>query len=73
MLVTTPFYDWGIESSDYYFIYEDFQNYKSMFMDKGIPVIIGELGILTYKSNPNLLSQFFYMFYFQCLMNMMVL
>ena len=63
MLVTTPFNDWGIESNDYYFIYEDFQDYKSMFMDKGIPVIIGELGILTNKSNPNLLSQFLYVLF----------
>ena len=59
-LVTTPLNDWGVESYDYYFIYEDFSNYKRMFMDKGIPVIIGEAGIITKNSNANLFSQLLY-------------
>ena len=63
MLVTTPLNDWGVESDDYYLIYEDLKNIKSMFMDKGIPVIIGEAGILTKNSNANLFSQFLYVLF----------
>ena len=60
MLVTTPLIDWGIEASDYTYIYQDFKYYKNMLMDKGIPVIIGEAGILTKNSNANLFSEFLY-------------
>jgi len=60
MLVTSPINNWGEESYDYYFIYEDIKNIKSIFMDKGIPVIIGEAGILTKNTHPNLFSQFLY-------------
>ena len=60
MLVTTPLNDWGVEGDDYYFLYEDFQNYKRKLMDKGIPIIIGEAGILTKNGNANLFSQFLY-------------
>ena len=63
MLVTTPLNDWGSESDDYYFMYEDFKNYKNKFMDKGIPVIIGEAGILTNNSNANLFSEFLYVLF----------
>jgi len=59
-VVTTPIKDWGINSNDYYFMFEDFNNIKRRFMDKGIPVIIGEAGILTKNTNPNLFSQFLY-------------
>ena len=60
MSVTTPLNDWGSESDDYYFMYEDFKNYKNKFMDKGIPVIIGEAGIISNKSNSNSLTEFLY-------------
>ena len=63
MLVTAPFNEWGIDSYDYYFIYEDFQNYKSKFIDKGFPVIIGEAGILTKNSDANLFSQFLHVLF----------
>ena len=63
MLVTTPFRDWGIESYHYYFIYQDFQNLQNMFNNKGIPVIIGEAGILINKGNPNILSEFLYVLF----------
>jgi len=60
ILVTTPLNDWGSESSDYFFMYDDFRSYKNKFMDNGIPVIIGEAGILSNKSNAYLLSEFLY-------------
>ena len=63
ILVTTPLNDWGVDNSDYYFIYEDFKNIKSMFMDEGIPVIIGEAGILTKNSNTNSFTQFLYVLF----------
>ena len=63
MLVTTPLINWGVESEDYYYIYQDFIYFKNMLMDKGIPVIIGEAGILTKNSNANLLSQFLYVLF----------
>ena len=62
-LVTTPLNVWGVEINDYYFIYEDFQNYKSKFMDKGIPVIIGEAAIISNKGSANLLSEFLYVLF----------
>jgi len=37
---------WGT-SDDYYQILEDFELMKSSFVDKGIPVIINEVGVLT--------------------------
>ena len=55
--------DWGVGNNDYYYIYEDFNNFKNKFMDKGIPVIIGEAGILTNNSNANLYSQFLYVLF----------
>jgi hypothetical protein len=61
--VTTPFRDWGIDSYHYYFIYQDFQNLQNMFNNKGIPVIIGEAGILINKGNPNILSEFLYVLF----------
>ena len=63
ILVTTPLNDCGVDNSDYYFIYEDFKNIKSMFMDEGIPVIIGEAGILTKNSNTNSFTQFLYVLF----------
>ena len=63
MLVTTPLNDWGLGNNDYYYIYEDFNNFKNKFMDKGIPVIVGEAGILTNNSNANLFSQFLYVLF----------
>ena len=63
MLVTSPINSWGLESDDYYFMYEDFKSIKSMFMDKGFPVIIGEAGILTKNSNANSFSQFLYVLF----------
>ena len=61
--MTTPLNDWGAESNDYFYMYDDFRSYKSMFMDKGIPVIIGEAGILSNKGNPNLFSEFLYVLF----------
>jgi hypothetical protein len=37
---------WG-NSMDYYSIFENFELMKSSFVDKGIPVIINEVGVLT--------------------------
>ena len=63
MLISTPLNDWGTESSDYYYMYEDFKNIKTMFMDKGIPLIIGEAGILTTKGNADLMMEFLYVLF----------
>ena len=63
MLVTTPLIDWGIEAYDYNNMYENFKYYKNFLMDKEIPVIIGEAGILTKNSNANLFSQFLYVLF----------
>jgi len=41
-----PKLNWG-SSNDYYKIFEDFELMKSSFVDKGIPVIINEVGVLT--------------------------
>ena len=37
---------WGTEH-DYKLLFTDFQNYKEFFVDKGIPIIITELGVIT--------------------------
>jgi len=43
---------------------EKFDNLKSFFINKGIPVIIGEVGILTtYKNNINSIRQFLFSFF----------
>ena len=63
MLVTSPINEWGVENYDYYFMYEDFKNIKTIFMDRGFPVIIGEAGILTKNSNANLFIQFLYVLF----------
>ena len=63
ILVTHPLNDWGAESSDYFYMYDEFRSYKNMFMDKGIPVIIGEAGIVSSNSNPNLFSEFLYVLF----------
>ena len=63
IILTTPLNDWGAESSDYFYMYDDFRSYKRMFMDKEIPVIIGEAGILSNKGNPNLFSEFLYILF----------
>jgi len=63
ILVTTPLNDWGSISDDYYYLYEDFKNLKTMFMDKGIPIIIGEAGILTTNGNTDLMMQFLYVLF----------
>jgi len=59
-LVTTPLNDWGAESEHYYNMYEDFDSLKSLFIDNGIPIIIGEAGILTKNVSANLFTQFLY-------------
>ena len=41
-----PKLNWG-NSMEYYQMYEDFEIMKSCFVDKGIPVIISEVGVLT--------------------------
>jgi len=62
-VVTTPLKNWGENSEDYYFMFEDFNNIKRRFMDKGFPIIIGEAGILTKNANPDLFSQFLYVLF----------
>ena len=57
-----PLNDWGVQTEDYYFMYEDLKNIKSMFMDR-IPVIIGKAGILTKNSNANLFSRILYVLF----------
>ena len=44
-------------------MYEDFKNLKTMFMDKGIPLIIGEAGILTTNGNADLMMEFLYVLF----------
>ena len=55
-----PIIGWGIDD-DYKELIEKFDYLKKLFIDKGIPVIIGEVGILTsYKNNINSIRQFLY-------------
>ena len=55
-----PIIGWGIDD-DYKELMEKFDNLKKFFIDKGIPVIIGEVGILTsYKNSINSIRQFLY-------------
>ena len=43
---------WG-NSLEYYTMYKDFELMKSYFVDKGIPVIISEVGVLTKEKKRN--------------------
>ena len=57
---SAPIIGWGIDD-DYKSLMEKFDNMKEFFISKGIPVIIGEVGILTKdKNNINSIRQFLY-------------
>ena len=57
---TFPLMEWG-SSQNYIDILSNFDNIKKYFIDKGFPVIIGEVGILNdYIKKNNSLEQFLY-------------
>ena len=58
-----PLMEWGL-SRNYKDIISNFNNLKTIFTDKGIPVIIGEIGILNdYIIKNNNIEQFLYTFF----------
>ena len=66
---TIPQTKWGTEAH-YKDMFNDFETMKKAFLDKGIPIILGETGVLTeQKKTP---SQFgnIYLLNFQCLHHM---
>ena len=57
---SVPMKEWGTDN-DYKELMARFDILKTFFIDKGIPVIIGEAGIQTnYKNNFNSMRQFLY-------------
>ena len=59
----SPLNEWGT-IGDYKKIIQNFDLLKSIFIDKGIPVIIGEIAILTGQSNDiNSFKEFLYTFF----------
>ena len=58
-----PIIKWGSEN-DYYEIINNFNILKESFTDKGIPIIFGEVGIITeYNNNINLFKEFLYVIF----------
>ena len=58
-----PFKNWGL-ISDYKDLIYKFKYLKELYMDKGIPIIIGEAGIITkYNKNITLMREFIYVFF----------
>jgi hypothetical protein len=66
-----PLMKWN-SSLNYKTIIRNFDVLKKIFVDKGYPVIFGEVGILNDYIKKIILLNNFYILYFQCLMNMKV-
>ena len=55
-----PLNDWGGEK-DYKFLFNYFQIFKEQFIEKGIPIIISEVGVLTEdKKDPESIREFLF-------------
>ena len=56
----TPMTTWGTEA-DYKEMVTNYETMKKAFVDKGIPVILGEVGVLTEEQKKKILLENFYM------------
>ena len=59
---TNPIIKWGSDN-DYEELYNKLNILKNVFTDKGIPIIIGETGIITSHNNISYFREFIYAFF----------
>ena len=62
MNTTNPIIKWGSDNN-YEELYNKFNILKNVFTDKGIPIIIGESGIITSHNNISYFREFIYAFF----------